>query len=56
MRLVLPEGSACRILCHVAVEEDVTSFLLTHVTGGMTFIDGGAKIGDISFPAGTTVP
>jgi hypothetical protein len=38
MRVVLPEGSACRIFCHGAIEEDVTAFLLTHVTEGMTFI------------------
>jgi hypothetical protein len=36
MRVVLPEESACQIFYYGAIEEDVTSFLLTYVTGGMT--------------------
>jgi hypothetical protein len=38
MRVLLPEGSACQSFCHGAIEEDVTSFLLTHATEGVTFI------------------
>ena len=45
MRVVLPEGSACQLLCQGAIEEDVTSFLLTRVTEGMSFIDVGANLG-----------
>jgi FkbM family methyltransferase len=45
MWVVLPEGGACEIFCLGAIEEDVTSFLLTHVTEGMTFIDVGANVG-----------
>ena len=55
MRVVLPEGSACEIFCHGAIEEDVTSFLLTHVTEGMTFIDVGANLGYFSLLAARLV-
>jgi hypothetical protein len=36
MWIVLPEESACQIFYYGAIGEDVTSFLLTYVTGGMT--------------------
>lgn len=55
MRVLLPEQSACEIFCHGAIEEDVTSFLLTHVTEGMTFIDVGANLGYFSLLAATLV-
>jgi FkbM family methyltransferase len=51
LRVVLPEESACQLLYYGAIEEDVTSFLLTHVTEGMTFIDAGANLGYFSLLA-----
>jgi FkbM family methyltransferase len=45
MRVVLPEQSACEIVDYGVIEEDVTSFLLAHVTEGMTCIDVGANVG-----------
>jgi FkbM family methyltransferase len=51
MRVVLPEESACQLFYYGAIEEDVTSFLLTYVTGGMTFIDVGANVGYFSLLA-----
>jgi FkbM family methyltransferase len=55
MLVVLPEGSACQIFCQGAIEEDVTSFLLTHVKEGMTFIDVGANVGYFALLAATLV-
>jgi FkbM family methyltransferase len=55
MRVILPEQSACEIFCYGAIEEDVTSFLLTHVTEGMTFIDVGANVGYFSLLAAALV-
>jgi FkbM family methyltransferase len=55
MRIALPEGSACRILCHGVIEEDVTAFLLVHVTEGKAFIDVGANVGYFSLLAATLV-
>jgi FkbM family methyltransferase len=55
MRVVLPEGSACQLFCHGAIEEDVTAFLLAHVTEGKTFIDVGANVGYFSLLAATLV-
>jgi FkbM family methyltransferase len=55
MRVVLPEQSTCEIFCYGAIEEDVTSFLLTHITEGMTIIDVGANIGYFSLLAATLV-
>jgi FkbM family methyltransferase len=45
MRVVLPEESACQLYGSGMIEEDVTTFLLTHVRPGMTFIDVGANVG-----------
>jgi FkbM family methyltransferase len=45
MLVVLPEESACQIFYYGVIEEDVTSFLLTRLTAGMTFIDVGAHSG-----------
>ena len=45
MSVVLPEESACQLLQTGAIEEDVTSFLLTYLTSGMTCIDVGANLG-----------
>jgi FkbM family methyltransferase len=55
MRVVLPEESACQIFYYGAIEEDVTSFLLTYVTEGMTFIDVGANLGYFSLLAAKLV-
>jgi hypothetical protein len=55
MRVALPEESACQIFYYGAIEEDVTSFLLTYVTGGMSFIDVGANIGYFSLLAAQLV-
>jgi len=45
MLVVLPEESACQPYCDGLIGEDVTTFLLTHVRPGMTFIDVGANVG-----------
>ena len=45
MLVVLPEESACELYYYGMIEEDVTTFLLTHVRAGMTFIDVGANLG-----------
>ena len=45
MRVMLPEESACQLYGDGLIEEDVTTFLLTHVRPGMTFIDVGANVG-----------
>ena len=45
MLVMLPEESACQIYDYGMIEEDVTTFLLTHVRPGMTFIDVGANLG-----------
>lgn len=55
MRVILPEESACQIFYYGAIEEDVTSFLLTHVMEGMTFIDVGANVGYFSLLAAQLV-
>ena len=55
MRVVLPEESACQIFCYGVIEEDVTSFLLTYLTEGMTFIDVGANLGYFSLLAAQLV-
>jgi hypothetical protein len=47
-RVVLQEESAWQILYHGAIEEDVSSFLLTYVTAAMTFIDVGTNISNFS--------
>jgi FkbM family methyltransferase len=54
MRIVLPEGSACETFFHDSIE-DVTSFLLTRVTEGMTFIGVGANLSYFSLLAATLV-
>src|SRR5918992_4491420 len=45
MLVVLPEESACQLFYYGVIEEDVTAFLLTYLTEGMTFIDVGAHSG-----------
>jgi FkbM family methyltransferase len=55
MRVVLPEESACQIYYYGVIEEDVTSFFLTHVTEGMTVIDVGAHSGYFTLLAATLV-
>jgi hypothetical protein len=39
------QGRVEKLLLKRGVEEDVTSFLLTYLTEGMTFIDVGANLG-----------
>jgi len=51
MLVVLPEESACQLYGSGIIEEDVTTFLRTHVRPGMTVIDVGANLGHFTLRA-----
>jgi len=53
--VVLPEESACQLVRDGTIEEDVTSFLLTYLAEGMTFVDVGANLGYFTLLAATLV-